>query len=457
MRKFSKKIHMAGIGGAGMSPLAEVLLSHGHKISGSDTRCSEVTRYLERIGIPVQYSHTPQYIRNADMLVFSSAIKRDNPERIYADKNGIVSIRRAEALGQIMRDKYTICIAGTHGKTTTTSMTGEVFRAAGTRPTILGGGKLRDNLSFATTGNGNVMIAEADEYDRSFLAMYPSVAVITNIEADHLDCYGSIDAIKDAFIEFCSRVPFYGAVIACKDDSGVSEILPDIHETVITYATGCEADYRAEEITFEKRKTVFSVRKYGDVIGRICLSVPGLHNVKNSLAVVAAASEMGIDFETISSALASFKGVSRRFEIVGEINGISVIDDYAHHPGEIAATINAARSCGCKRIVAVFQPHLYSRTRDFINEFAESLSKADKVFVSDIYKAREEPQPGISSENIVCKIHELGNSNAWYEPQKEKLIEIVSSILEDGDTVIFMGAGDIGECAEVLVERIKNG
>ncbi|MDO5575450.1 MAG: UDP-N-acetylmuramate--L-alanine ligase [Fibrobacter sp.] len=457
MRIFTKRIHLAGIGGAGMSPLAEYLHSQGHKITGSDNKCSDVTRYLEKIGIPIQYTHEPQYIKNADILIYSSAIRKNNPERVYAENNGVVPIRRAEALGLIMRGRYTVCIAGTHGKTTTTSMVGEVFCAANTDPTIIVGGKMRNNHSNATIGHGNILIAEADEYDRSFLAMYPSVAIITNIEADHLDCYGTIEAIKEAFVGFCDRVPFDGAVIACKDDAGVRDILPLVHKTIITYAVNCDADYMAEDITFENGKTLYTIKKHGDVLGKICLSVPGMHNVKNSLAAFAAASEMGIDFETISHALSSFKGVSRRFEIVDEINGISIIDDYAHHPGEINATIDAAKGCNYKRIIVIFQPHLYSRTRDFADGFAQSLSKADMVFLPDIYKAREEVQPGVSSENIVCKIHDNGNKNAWYQPDKTELINKISCIAEAGDAVIFMGAGDVGEMAGILAERLTNG
>ncbi|MGE5670424.1 MAG: UDP-N-acetylmuramate--L-alanine ligase, partial [Fibrobacterota bacterium] len=356
MKRFTKKIHMLGIGGAGMCPLAEVLQAHGHIVTGSDKSSSAATDRLESIGIKVQYNHNVDLVKHADLLVYSSAVRENNPERVYAREHGISCIRRAEMLGDLMRAHFTVCISGTHGKTTTTSLVGTILHDASMRPTVLVGGMVRSNESHAFVGNSNIMVAEADEYDRSFLAMNPSIAIITNIEADHLDCYGSIEAIKEAFVKFTERIPFYGAVVACKDDTGVREILPLINGTVITYSIHGDADYVAKDITFVNGSGVFTLVKQGVELGKINLNIPGKHNVSNSLAAIAVALEMGVDYKTVALSLAQFQGVKRRFEVIGIEKNITVIDDYAHHPGEIRATLDAARTSGYKNIIAVFQP-----------------------------------------------------------------------------------------------------
>jgi len=446
MKQFSKRIHMVGIGGAGMSPLAEMLHSHGHTITGSDRARSVAALHLESIGIPIQYDHTPDLVKNAELIAYTSAVKSDNAERLYAREHGIPEMRRADALGDIMRSHFTICIAGTHGKTTTTSMVGTVFQKAGRNPTVLVGGTLRGTGSNAVVGEGRLLIAEADEYDRSFLSMYPSLAIITNIEADHLDCYRDLDDIKSAFVQYCRRLPFYGAVIACNDDSGVRDILPRLVRKVITYGVNSIADYMASAVSFTDGKPSFTVLCCGKEIGEMTLAVPGLHNVANSLAAIASGTEMGIDFETIRNALISFEGVHRRFEIVGTAGGVTVVDDYAHHPGEIKATIDAARKSGHKRVVAVFQPHLYTRTRDFMSEFAQSLGAADETIVTAIYKSREEPIPGITAEAIIVKMKAAGN-RAEYVNDMNRIPALLKSRIKAGDIVVFMGAGDIGEVA----------
>lgn len=456
MKQFAKKIHMVGIGGAGMCPLAEVLKTHGHIITGSDKLSSPATARLESLGIRIQLNHTPDLIKNADLLVYSSAVKEDNPERVYARDHGIHEMRRAEVLGELMRAHFTICVSGTHGKTTTTSLVGEVFNNAGLEPTVLAGGMIRSADSHAVVGKGNIMIAEADEYDRSFLAMYPSMAIITNIEADHLDCYGSLQSIKDAFLRFTERIPFYGAVIACSDDCGVREILPSMHRTVITYGLNNPADYTAENISFSQGRSSFTVKRRGEICGVVDLNLPGIHNVLNSLAVIAAATEMGIEFGSIVSTLSSFQGVRRRFELIAKIGGISIIDDYAHHPSEISATINAARKCGYKRLIVVFQPHLYSRTRDLLDQFVKSLLEADVVYVTDIYKAREEPIAGISSATIVEKMIERGHGNASHVACKNDAIAALKGLVKEGDAVIMMGAGDIRDCAVMLAGELAD-
>jgi UDP-N-acetylmuramate--alanine ligase len=456
MRQFSKKIHMVGIGGAGMSPLAEVFQAKGHKVTGSDRSRSATASRLERIGIQVQYDHTPAFVKDTEMLVYSSAIKPDNPERVYAHEHSIPQMRRAEALGEIMRAHFTICIAGTHGKTTTTSLVGRIFIDAGKHPTVLVGGTLRGIESNAIIGDGRMMIAEADEFDRSFLSMYPSIAIITNIEADHLDCYSGLSDIKNAFVDFCHRVPFYGAVIVCADDPGVRDIMPRITRKVITYGLYEKADYTAGKITFKDGKPSFTVIGKGKKIGRVTLAIPGLHNVANACASIAAGVEMGIGFAGIRKSLREFEGVRRRFEVLGVHNGVTIVDDYAHHPGEIRATLDAARRSGYQRIIAVFQPHLYTRTRDFLDQFAETLCGADEIIVTSIYKAREEPIPGVSSEAIVSKITIHIGKAAQYAADKDTIPEILKNKVKSGDVVVFMGAGDIGEVAARFAELMKS-
>ena len=430
-----------------MSPLAEALLSRGHCITGSDRTPSASTRHLEALGIKVQYNHEPSLVAQADLLVYSSAVGEDNPERIYAGQNGIPELRRAEVLGDLMKSNFTICISGTHGKTTTTSLVGTVLTDAKVSPTVLVGGMFKNSGSHAIIGSGGVIVAEADEYDRSFLAMYPSIAVITNIEADHLDCYKDIDDIKDTFVQFTERVPFDGAVIACIDDPGVKDILPRIRRTVITYGIDSKADYTACEVRFEKGASIFDVLYKGGRMGTVTISLPGMHNVKNALAALAAACETGIEFSQAARSVSRFQGVKRRFEVVGSVNGITVVDDYAHHPGEIRATLDAARGCGCKRVAAVFQPHLYSRTRDFMDQFAQALSAADLVIVTDIYKSREQPIPGVNADRIVELINNAGKTAALYVRDKKEIPDNLLGKLAQGDLVIFMGAGDIWETA----------
>ncbi len=457
MRQFTKKMHFVGVGGAGMSPLAEVLHSRGHIITGSDRERSSSTERLEKLGIRIQYGHEPGLVKDADLLVYSSAVKEDNPERLYAVEHGIPCLRRAEVLGDIMRTNFTICISGTHGKTTTTSLVGTIFMDALSSPTVLVGGMLRSAGSHAVVGNGRVLIAEADEYDRSFLAMYPSIAVITNIEADHLDCYKDLADIKETFIRFTERVPFDGAVIVCLDDEGILDVLPKIRRTVITYGISESADYQARNMVFTNGRATFDVYNRGKLLGGVSLSIPGIHNVRNSLAAIVSALETGIDFQTAARSISGFSGVKRRFEIVGEVNGVTVIDDYAHHPGEIKATLEAARRCGYGKITAVFQPHLYSRTRDFLNEFAEALSLADQVFITEIYKSREQPIPGVNAENIVNAMKNSGFSDVHFIGDKNEIVFALDNLVHSGDAVVFMGAGDIWETAYQYSKEKVNG
>jgi UDP-N-acetylmuramate--alanine ligase len=458
MRHVPRRIHLAGIGGAGMSGLAELLHAYGHTVTGSDREQSPVTVRLEKLGVAIQYDHVPRLVLSADLLIYSSAIREDNPERVYA-RGHCAEMRRAEALGELMRAFTTICIAGTHGKTTTTSLTGAIMTVAGQRPTVLVGGTLIAEGAPVIIGrDSGLLVAEADEYDRSFLAFSPTIALITNIEADHLDCYENLDAIKDAFAAFAARVPFYGAVVCCSDDAGVRAVMPKIDRRarrVVTYGTA-SADFCARNIEFAGGGLPsFDVVSGNRMLGRVTLTIPGMHNVLNALGAIAAAMTMGIDFEPARAALSVFAGVRRRFEIVGRGSKVTVIDDYAHHPGEIAATLDAARRSGFARIIAVFQPHLYSRTRDFLGDFALSLSAADTVIVAPIYKSREEPVPGVSGEAIVAKLRERGFTDAYYVADKREIQTLVESRIIEGAAVVVMGAGDITLTARSLAEALN--
>jgi UDP-N-acetylmuramate--alanine ligase len=453
IRHRSRKIHMIGIGGAGMSPIAELLHHFGYLITGSDRQRSEASIRLETLGIPVQYNHTPAHVTNADLVVFSSAVNEDNEERRYARENGITQVRRAEMLGDLMRAQPTVCISGTHGKTTTTSLIGTLLDDAGMQPTVLVGGMLRDRKTHALIGNGRLMVAEADEYDRSFLAMYPTFAVVTNIDTDHLDCYRDYNDIKETFTAFVRKVPFFGEIIACADDPGVQAILPHVMTAnITTYAVDAQADYQAENIAAAGTATSFDVIEKGETLGSVTLTIPGMHNVANALASIAVARLLGVAFEDIRKTFAVFSGVHRRFEVIGKVKGVTVVDDYAHHPREIRATIEGARRSGAGRVFAVFQPHLYTRTRDFASEFVNELNNADIVYITEIYKAREEPIEGVSAKMLVSGLRERNHEDVHFIEEYTTIPEVLQNRVTDGDYVLFLGAGSIGECAYRLVE-----
>jgi UDP-N-acetylmuramate--alanine ligase len=452
----NRRVHFIGIGGVGMSGLAELLLSLGFTVSGSDRQQSSITKRLETLGAAVQYDHSVHYVKQADIAVYSSAIREDNAERMHAREHAIPLMRRAEMLGEFMRAKFSVGIAGTHGKTTTTSLIGQILHDAGLNPTVVVGGILRHYGSNAIMGAGEVLVAEADEYDRSFLKMFPSIAVVTNIEADHLDCYADISDIKRAFTQYMNSVPFYGAIVACIDDTNVKEVLRACQRPIITYGVDPGADYSAQRVGFIGGKARFSLFRSATPLADITLTIPGMHNVKNACAACAVACELGVSPAACAESLSRFSGIKRRFEIVGVERGITVIDDYAHHPSEISATIAAAKTAGYTRVVAVFQPHLYTRTRDFMDGFAESLCGADQAVVTGIYKSREEKIPGVDAASIVLKAKERGHANATYVEKKEDVVEHLAPALRKGDAVIVMGAGDIGEICGPLLERIRN-
>ena len=460
-----RRIHFVGAGGVGMSGLAEILLlSTPLEISGCDRETSENTERLAGLGAKISLGHDPAHVENVDVLVISSAVDESNPEVSAARERGIPVIRRAQMLGQVMRLKQGIAVAGTHGKTTTTSLTGMVLTEAGFDPTIVVGGRVRILGTNARLGRGDFLVAEADEYDHSFLELTPDVAVITNIEADHLDCYRDLDEILDAFVQFANQVPFYGAVIACLDDPGVVAILPRIQKRVVTYGESPQAHLRARDIHLEASGTRFEVwDSERGRLGEVSLPLPGRHNVANALAAIAVGRELLIPFPTIAHALAGFTGVIRRFEKKGERGGVLVVDDYAHHPTEIAATLAAARQVyPDRRLVALFQPHLFSRTRDFAVEFGRALLGADVAVVTDVYPSREKPLPGVTGQLVVEAAREAGHRNLVYVADKKRVVERLERLLRPGDLLLTMGAGDVVKLGEGYLEglgarRIANG
>ena len=452
-----RQIHMVGIGGIGMSSIAEVLLNRGYNVTGSDLETSDVTERLEEHGATVYEGHAAEQVGEADVVVYSSAIDPDeNPETKEAERRRISLIPRAEMLGELIRMKYGVGVAGTHGKTTTTSMAGLVVARGGFDPTIIVGGKVTVFGSNAVVGEGDVLILEADEYDRAFLRLTPSIAVITNIEEDHLDIYEDLGDIKKAFTEYANSVPFFGAAILCLDDPNVQEIVGDVERRVITYGTTRQAEVRAEEIRRDGLQTRFTLMKRDERLGEVELQVPGMHNVRNALAAAAVGLELEVGFDRIRDGLQEFTGVRRRFEKVGEGRDVVVIDDYAHHPTEIRATLDAAsQGYPDRRIVAVFQPHLYSRTRDFLDGFARSFFNTDRLVLTDIYGSREEPIEGIDGRLIADLATRYGHREVHYVADKENLPEFVTDLVRPGDTVVTMGAGDIARYGRRLLKLLE--
>jgi UDP-N-acetylmuramate--alanine ligase len=451
-----KKIHFVGIGGIGMSGIAEILLNQGFEISGSDLMESEITSRLKNLGVTIYNGHSAKNVKDVDVLVYSSAVNQENPEVKEGIERKIPVIKRSEMLAECMRMKYGVGIAGTHGKTTTTSMVGLVLTEGGIDPTIIVGGKLSGlGGTNARLGQGEYIVVEADEFDRTFLRLTPSIAAITTLEQEHLDTYKDLDDIKTAFIEFANKVPFFGFVVLCLDEPALQDIIPLINKKIITYGLTQQADVRAIDIEHNEYKSSYTVLYHGEELGRITINIPGNHNIKNSLVAVSIAKEMGIDFDVIKSALEKFKGVYRRFETKHADDSILVIDDYAHHPTEINASLAGIRSGWKRRLIAVFQPHLYSRTRDFYSEFGRSFLNSDVFICTDVYPAREEPISGISGEIIANAAKSYGHKNVIYEPDKTKIPKLLIEIKQDNDIVITMGAGDIWKYGEKFVELIK--
>jgi len=457
LRRKIGNIHFVGIGGIGMSGLAEILVRQGFSVTGSDLNSSPVTEHLVEIGIQVKVGHDAGNVdQGVQAVVYSSAVVKDNPELLEAQKRGIPVIRRAEMLAELMRLKRGVGIAGTHGKTTTTSMVGTVLTEAGLDPTVIVGGVVRGLGTNARLGEGELLVAEADEFDRSFLKLTPTIAVVTNVEAEHLDTYGTLEELNKAFVHYANSVPFYGTVIACIDDPGVANLLPLIERPLITYGLGPQADVRAVDV--ELGATVSCTVVCGDEEwGRLELPIAGAHNLRNALAAVVVAREFEVPFAVIADALKKFSGVRRRFEVRGEEKGVMVVDDYAHHPTEVKATLAAARSAHDRKIVAVFQPHLFSRTRKFGKQFAQELLEADAVFITDIYPAREESIVGVTAENIVKAAKEFGHKSVHYIQKREDLAKAIADTLDGDELVITLGAGDIYKTSNELLELLRGG
>jgi len=450
-----KRLFFVGIGGAGMSGIAEILHNLGFQIKGSDNTPSEVTEYLRSLGLLIHESHLAANIEEVDVVVISSAVGEDNPEVIEARRRGIPVIKRAEMLGELMRLKFSIGVSGTHGKTTTTSMIGKILQHGNYHPTLIVGGVVAELGTGAALGSGEYLVAEADEYDKSFLSMFPTMAVVTNLEADHMDCYDDMNDLLQSFLKYMNRVPFYGTVIMSADDANLATIRSQVTRPYQTFGFDPSADYRAVNIEVQSGRGVFSVYRRGDLMGEIILRVPGMFNVSNALAAVAACSELDVPFDVIAGGLMAFGGVSRRFEIIGEVNNVMVVDDYAHHPSEIKATLEAARDLYDRRVIVIYQPHLYSRTRDFRTQFAQALSIADICLLADIYPAREKPLEGVTSRVIADEAAKMGTGNFEYIGPKEEAVEKVRAIAQPGDMVITMGAGSITLIKNRILEALE--
>lgn len=448
------RVHFVGIGGAGMSGIAEVLLDYDLEVSGCDQGANEATERLESLGVKVYLGHSEDHLNGVDLVVKSSAVSNENPEIAAARERGITVARRSEMLGELMRLKYGIAVAGTHGKTTTTSMVGALMTEAGLDPTVIVGGRLRVSGTGARLGKSDYLVAEADEYDRSFLRLAPVLAVITSIDADHLDTYGDLARIQQAFVTFADRVPFFGRVIVCLDDANIQSILPELKERrLLTYGLSPQADLRATGIERTPTGTRFTVRNESGELGSLELPMLGLHNVRNALAATAVGLSLGLPFSAIASALAHFGGVHRRFEHLGTWHGAHVVDDYAHHPTEVAATLDAARqSCPTGKIHAVFQPHLFSRTRDHAEEFGRALLAADRAIVTDIYPSREAPIPGVDASLVVDAARARGHHNVQLCSDWRLAADVLATGVEAGDLILTLGAGDIYKLGVTLTK-----
>jgi len=448
-------IHFVGIGGIGMSGIAELLLNLGYRVTGSDLRLSDTTSRLEAAGALIRSGHGAANIpEDAHVVVVSSAIRPGNEEVVEAHRRKIPVIPRAEMLAELMRMKYGIAIAGTHGKTTTTSMVATVLAAAGWDPTAVVGGKLNSLGSNAKLGSGDFLVAEADESDGSFVKLSPTVAVVTNIDPEHLDYYSGIGQIKETFLHFLNKVPFYGFAVLCVDHPNVLELIPSLQKTYVTYGFSHQADYRADGVVPEGMGNRFRVVRRGEMLGDVSLTAPGRHNVSNALAAVAVASELGIPIDRIREGLADYRGVHRRFQLKGERDGVTVVDDYGHHPAEILATLAAAREVWPdRRIVVGFQPHRYSRTHALFQEFVSAFHDADLLLVFDVYPAGEEPIPGASGERLCEAIRDHGHKAVFYAGKAAEAAEEVLHRLHPGDIFLVMGAGDVWKLADVVVSR----
>jgi len=451
-----KHIHLVGIGGIGMSGIAELLLNLGYFISGSDLRKTEVTEHLSDLGGKIFLGHGPQNVDGADVVVFSSAVKGDNPEIVEARERSIPVIPRAEMLAELMRLKFGIAVAGSHGKTTTTSMIASILTKGGFDPTVVIGGRL--NIwggSNARLGRSDFLVAEADESDGSFLALSPSIAVISNIDHEHIDFYRSMNNLRKTFVDFINKIPFYGRAILCVDDKEVQGLIPKLTKSYLTYGLNPQSDIRASVISKGGLNTTFDVTFKNRLVGKVTISIPGEHNILNALAAVGVGLELDIDFKYIREGLKDLGGLKRRFEIKDERDGILFLDDYGHHPTEIIATLSAAKECWPdRRLVVVFQPHRFTRTRDLYDKFVISFNQADFLIITPLYGAGEEPIPGVDSRVLYQGIKNHGHRAVTLCDSIEDSISLLLNQIRPGDLVLTLGAGDIHIVGEELLKRI---
>ncbi|MGD0163292.1 MAG: UDP-N-acetylmuramate--L-alanine ligase [Candidatus Sulfotelmatobacter sp.] len=463
-----QQIHFVGIGGIGMSGIAEVLLNLGYRVSGSDLRSSGVTLRLAGLGAAVFEGHRAENIAGAEVVVTSSAIAAENPEVVEAHKLHVPVIQRAEMLAELMRLKYGIAIAGMHGKTTTTSMVAAVLAGGGLDPTVVVGGRVDAMGSNARLGKSQYLVAEADESDRSFLKLSPILSVVTNIDREHMDCYRNMRDVKKTFLEFMDRVPFYGMVVACNDDPILRRLLPEVQRRIVTYGTKRGSDFliklETSSVADGVSKNVpgdgqplsrFRVSYRKKDLGEFTLHVPGVHNILNATAAIAVGVGLDVGVEAIRAGLDRFRGVDRRFQLRGRAAGVSVIDDYGHHPTEIRATLAAARQCGFRKVHVVFQPHRYTRTRDLIAEFTLAFGDADSLFVLDIYAASEKPIEGVSGEALVRAIREKGGRSAQYVSSFAEAVSAAVAVAEAGDMILTLGAGSVSQLGPMIVEKLR--
>jgi len=451
-------IHFIGIGGIGMSGIAEVLLNLGYPVSGSDVKLSPITARLAGLGARIREGHAAENIGDARAVVFSSAVSPGNPELEEARRRQLPLIPRGEMLAELMRLKFGIAVAGSHGKTTTTSMVATILFHAGADPTVVVGGKAAlMGGSNARVGKSEFLVVESDESDRSFLKLAPILAVVTNIDREHVDCYSSIEDTREAFLEFVNRVPFYGAAILCLDDENVQRILPAVNRRVVTYGTSAQAGLCAGQIACGPAGSTFELRRPSEELGLFSLPAPGPHNVLNATAAAAVALELEISPEVIRQALAGFTGVERRFQLRGTEAGISVVDDYGHHPTEVRATLEAARLGGYARVHVLFQPHRYTRTQQLMEEFGRSFHQADSVLVLDIYAASEEPIEGVSGEAVADKIRAFGHRDAGYAGTLERAAELALERARRGDLILTLGAGNVWQAGDMILNRLRGG
>jgi UDP-N-acetylmuramate--alanine ligase len=454
-----QRIHFVGIGGIGMSGIAEVLLTLGYKVSGSDLRGSSVTERLAELGAIIFIGHQAENITGAEVVVTSSAISRGNPEVEAAHAQHIPVIPRAEMLAELMRLKYGIAVAGMHGKTTTTSMVAAVLAAGGLDPTVVVGGRVDALGSNARLGKSQYLVAEADESDRSFLKLSPILAVVTNIDREHMDCYRDMADVEQAFIDFVDRVPFYGMVLLCNDDDRLRGLLPRLARRAITYGTRPDSDFRIlrskTQCSSTRHYSHFEVEYKGNSLGDFHLQVPGQHNVLNATAAVAVGIGLDMKVDDVREGLENFAGVDRRFQLKGRVAGISVIDDYGHHPTEIRATLAAARQCRFNRVHVIFQPHRYTRTRDLLDQFGTAFDNADTLVVLDIYPASETPIPGVTGEKVAEAVRSLGGKDARYVASFEEAARSVTALAEPGDMILTLGAGNVSQLGVQVLEQLK--